>query len=228
MNNSIEFAEYPHLLLSIIDTPGYNHMEIAQVDRDGTVRAFKPMDNESITRLLDLLSDKLNKTIGGKVPEGVLYVRPGFEGFDPIIWYTKPHRRGVVFGNRVGIESGMMNIPYLIWMVSGTTLSLYCCFEQPTEQTKLYFPPLMNIYQTHSVCMGSGSHLIRGNSFEEIIHNTEKAFWETVFTHFHYNPLKKNIDYSSFINSDKTFDPDCYSKSNKSTLTYGKLIQRFE
>lgn len=225
----------PIALIGLYSADTCYYVEAAPIDNQGNAGAFRAMSRQGIRELTIKLNDNEDVVLGGEIPSNMLYVN--YKGLDlsTLIWYTEPQRKSIIFqkgskdSDNAPLSSGMMNLPYLVWKYSQRILSVVACFERPVKDTLLYYAPLMNIYNNLQVCMGSGANKIgKGKDFSEIITSTEKAFFQTVFTHFHQYPFKKKgVLYREHINSDKVFTMDMLFPidNHKKPFTYANFIR---
>jgi PRTRC genetic system protein B len=91
----------------------------------------------------------------GILPPCVLHLDPSGNG--SLIWYTKPQRRKLYFAQSLGLESGTVALPALVWKASKKELQLFALKgkTKPKAETPLFHAPFFNLYQKGYVCMGN-------------------------------------------------------------------------
>lgn len=110
-----------------------------------------------------------------------------------IVWWIPESTRTVFFKSSVpGLENrcGQIKIPSCIFAeTSGRSYVL--CFEgseRPTEKTPLFFSPFFNVWDEHTICLGTTRRVKSGD-----VNAWTKAFFESAFSHTNYRTSKATL-----------------------------------
>lgn len=110
-------------------------------------------------------------------------------------WWRPAQLTTVFFNNKeIGVTSGKTPQPALIFVRKGNELRVFACVttQRPDRNTRLYFAPYMNIWSSHTLCMGNLS-APRGEMAHKI-EVWEDLFFNSTFTHpNHAKPCKGNV-----------------------------------
>lgn len=116
------------------------------------------------------------------LPPSVLAV-----GRDLVLWWIPPTTRRAWFAceqnERLKAKSGLVPYPALVFAASQGNLYVHAIAgaERPTEKTRLYRCPCMNVWADGRVCMGTAP--IPKNAGCESIQAYEAGFFRSRFTH---------------------------------------------
>lgn len=132
----------------------------------------------------------------GIMPPQVLHLNPAENG--SVIWYTKPMRRKLYFSDGLGMPSGEISLPALVWAASRQQLFVFALKGKgkPRLSTPLFHAPFMNLYHNGNVCMGNVNvRISRAASLEEFITAWEGYFFGSYFSHLinAHSPVKGNL-----------------------------------
>lgn len=132
----------------------------------------------------------------GIIPAMVLYTDNTPNGF--AIWYSPAQRKKLLFKHSLGIESGMVSLPPLVWKATKDSLYIYTLKEdaRPDEETYLYHAPFFNLYEDGRVCMGTVQVSIPSDcGLYQFISLWEDYFFNSYFSHLigSHSPVKGNI-----------------------------------
>lgn len=136
-----------------------------------------------------------------------------FTSDEILMWWTPPQIRFCWFDvdwhkdkkgrDRLQNVSGNMPIPSLLWVLkrskaSGVWQGVYVYglagTTRPTETTKMYRAPLLNINEDGCVCWGNGK--IPSGRTQRDIPEWMNAFFDSTFSHFNQgSPFKKGRGY---------------------------------
>lgn len=176
-----------------------------------------PLNPEDIAGITEACSTQKIKKLqtGGMLPSNLIY----FEQTGSIIqmcWYLTPHKRELLFTKGSGKNakySLTVNLPRLLFCINDGELSVFALKgkQRPSEATKLFIAPFMNINEDGLVCLGN---FRRSNSIESI--TDEMNFWETAFFKSRFNhwqvdkPLKISADnyFKKLHNTSTAFSED--------------------
>lgn len=160
---------------------------------NGKMAAGMPLTEKCLTEIFDTISSEDSDTPHGLVPENLLYA-DGRCGREKYVWYNKPEKRSLFFNKEAGIPDGQMWVPGLVYIASGTSLSVFA-FKGNKPKGKLFTAPFFNVYDDGRVCLGSAkvdkpSEL----TYESVVRYWEKMFWASEFVHIlGNNPIKNNL-----------------------------------
>lgn len=156
--------------------------------------AGTPLTEECINKIAELTLNVSRKELHGIIPSNMLY-SDSRKGYEKYVWYEKAQKKMHYYSSKLGIPSGELFTPSLLYVAQGNALSIYA-FNGDTINlnTKLYRAPYFNVSDT-SVCLGN-SHLpeIQELTYNNIIEYWEKMFWLSEFDHIlGGNPIKSNL-----------------------------------
>jgi len=132
----------------------------------------------------------------GILPAHVLHIDPSAKG--SVVWYSKPQSRTLHFADSLGLPSGQLCLPALVWVADRNRIFLYALKGKgkPNLNTPLCYAPFMNLYGNGNVCMGSVKVAIsKTASLEEFIAAWQGYFFDSYFSHFigGNSPVKGNL-----------------------------------
>lgn len=146
----------------------------------------------------------------GIIPSNVLYINPAENG--SVVWYTKPMRRKLYFSDGLGLPSGEVCLPALVWAANRQQLNLYALTgkSKPRLSTPLFHAPFMNLYHNGNACMGNVNvRISKVASLEEFTAAWEGYFFDSYFSHLigSSSPVKGNLIslYSKLMETGEAF-----------------------
>lgn len=146
----------------------------------------------------------------GLLPAGILYINPRRDGF--AVWYTPARMVNILFAETLGIPSGKVPVPPLIWKATLNRLYVYAVGEEKkvAMKTALCHAPFFNIHENGEVCMGTVDIAIEKScSLEDFIRQWEQYFWDSRFSHLINNssPVTGDITqlWQQLVKQGKTF-----------------------
>lgn len=145
----------------------------------------------------------------GILPACVLHLNPCEKG--SVVWYTKPQGKTLHFAESLGLPSGQLQLPALIWAADRSRLFLYAIKGKgkPSLRAPLCYAPFMNLYENGNVCMGSVRvEIAKTATLEEFIAAWQGCFFGSYFSHFigGNSPISGNL-VSLYRNLMETGDP---------------------
>jgi len=159
----------------------------------------------------------------GLLPPCVLHLNPCEKG--SVVWYTKPKARTLHFADRLGLPSGQLQLPALIWTADRNRLFLYALKGKgkPSLNTPLCYAPFMNVYENGNVCMGSVSvKIAKTAALEEFIAAWEGYFFDSYFSHFigGNSPIQGNLVslYKELMETGSPFPADVLLPNGKTLI----------
>lgn len=207
------------------------YIECASI-KNNKVGAFTPLSRKVAKDLGDALVGTSNISVGGLVPENVLYVSFNVTDVE-LMWYSEPQRMTLFYAPDLQIPNGEFPLPWLVWYVCGRQLFIHASKEKPGLKTALYKAPFHNTSYNGLVCMGSANHALakKFQSFNKTIETVESAFYESIFTHTQDNKITiGNINqiHKRLIESKGEFDYSVLVKREKQTISSLLKIRKDE
>lgn len=155
----------------------------------------------------------------GLLPAHVLHIDPSQNG--SIVWYTPPKPQMLYFAESLGIESGTVSLPALVWKATKKELYLFALATKtkPKATALLYNAPFFNLYRKGNVCMGTVDVRIReAATLEEFIVAWQGYFFGSYFSHHidSHNPIAQNLIslYKDLMQSGNPFPCDTLTKTS--------------
>jgi len=155
----------------------------------------------------------------GVLPANVLHIDPSDNG--SVVWYTKPQPQLLYFAESLGIESGTMQLPALVWRATKKELQIFALAAKarPKPTTPLYNAPFFNLYRQGFVCMGTVDvRISSAATLEQFITAWQGYFFGSNFSHHidNHNPVAQNLVslYSELMQSGKRFPCDTLTKTS--------------
>lgn len=146
----------------------------------------KPFQKEQLGQLAAALGDQTFEPmqIKGLFPENVLYFQQNFTGIN-LLWWMPPQVRHLHFKAALKLPSTTYNLPGLIFMVSGKSLSVFAFKgkKRPTLKTKLFKGPFHNTGSNGLVCLGTAGDTKRRKYLQDELARWERRFFGSNFTH---------------------------------------------
>lgn len=181
----------------------FNHYTSVLRVEDGVLKNEEHLSEEGVKQLFKYINKEDIKPLyefSGFIPRNVLSVD---NEMGKISWYTEPCKKGLIFEKT--IKSTIYPIPYLLWVYDSGKINIYALKSEPKSNLdEIYSAPFFNIYRDGSVCMGNVK-LKEKNTFEDIIEDTELAFFNSTFTHLNNNNIVKG-NYVELMDSLKMKD----------------------
>jgi len=202
MTPNVQLYE-PKAALVIFTAGGLSSPYIEYYDMDERGCPINPhpltvREAQSLAKALDTReqSGKAFLRPDGILPPNVLHLDPSENG--SVVWYTKPQRQKLYFAQSLGLDSGKVALPALVWKASKKELQIFALTSKtkPKAATLLYHAPFFNLYQKGYVCMGNVNVAIKdASSLEEFITAWQGYFFESYFSHHinEHNPVGVNL-----------------------------------
>jgi hypothetical protein len=111
-----------------------------------------------------------------------------------LAWFTPKGPKSLFFEKGFSIKTGVYFLPTLIWVFKKGKLYVSASVDDyPNWNSKCYRSPFLNMYDDHSVCLGTTAIALKNiNTIELAKKHIEKAFFASVFTQSLTNPFKCN------------------------------------
>jgi len=155
----------------------------------------------------------------GILPSNVLHIDASDNG--SVVWYTPPQPQLLYFANSLGIESGTVQLPALVWKATKKELQIFALATKakPKAATTLYHAPFFNLYRKGFVCMGTVDvRIAAAATLEEFIAAWQGYFFGSYFSHHidNHNPVAQNLIslYTELMQSGKPFPADTLTKTS--------------
>lgn len=166
---------------------------------NGNMGAGQPLDVDQLGRMVRCAEKYARDqtphgSIGGIIPENLLYARTDIDNMR-LVWWRKPEERRLFFNSGIGIPEGVMKVPGMVYSVSGGgTLSVYC-YKGHKPKGILYRAPFFNVYNNGRVCLGNAkADKPRSGTFGDWMTYWEKMFWQSEFASLiSDNPVEGNL-----------------------------------
>jgi PRTRC genetic system protein B len=177
------------------------YLESHTVDEKGRVLEGKPLRQETIQGLVDVLFDeRKNMTeVAGILPGNLLQFEllPG--GHYKMVWFRAAERRVLHFSQELHLKSGEAWVPPMVYVVSRESLDVFALQAdiRPTDATKLMRAPFHNVDMQGSVCLGSAkAKKPAAKTYENLMKYWEDMFWLSEFSHLQdsSSPTTTNIN----------------------------------
>jgi PRTRC genetic system protein B len=145
------------------------------------------LDNEQRKRFAAMVTKDPEAIVNDNriLPDHVLYYSNNPLSHK-VIWFAKPGKYTLYFGgqniNKCEVE---ISLPQLIFMYEDKKLHVFATKEKirPSENTKLFTLPFLNMYKDNSICLGNT--LKQGLSLLESIICLEEIFYKARFCEDH-------------------------------------------
>jgi PRTRC genetic system protein B len=165
--------------------------------------AGHPLTMESLAKTLEHIKiEKENEGFlssgNSLIPKNLLYFNSSPDK-RTLIWHSPSHMRNIFFSKNMGLPSGPVYIPHMLYVKQGNHLSAFALkAKNPTLKSRIYYPPLYNISHDGSVCMGS-AFVKKGYSETGMIMQAwESAFWNSENSHFTHNAYQDQLNVNLF------------------------------
>jgi PRTRC genetic system protein B len=157
----------------------------------------------------------------GLLPGKVIYINPLTNGF--AVWYTAPQEMNLFFVDSLGIPSGKVHIPAMVWKASKDRLDVFAIKgkSKPTAKTALYHAPYFNIHYNGNVCMGTVViNIDRNTALEDFMTQWESYFFNSYFSHTIHSDSSTKINivqlWQEQVATGRDFPQEVLVKSNTS------------
>ena len=185
-------------IYSRIDSSFEKYLEIGEIHRKGNSFELGPAipnDMDFLTELVESVKVVNFKALKweGLLPSNVIYCAS--ESQSPtLIWYQAGCKKKLFFDSHMGIKTDIFDLPPLLFVTEGGTLSVYRLREQPHIEAELFMVPLPNIYDDSTVCLGNNK-MKKAKSLEQYLLNMEDLFYKTRFNALHHEQFGEGIIY---------------------------------
>jgi PRTRC genetic system protein B len=198
------------------------YLESHLVKEDGSIAAGRPLQQETIQKMVDtfLIKDTKERQITGLMPGNLLYYKNLPGGRYKMIWHRPMEQRVLHHASELKIPTGKAMVPPLLYVVSEKKLSLFALSsnDRPNEVTKLYEAPFFNIYDSGGVCLGNAKVKQPLNNYASIMRYWEDLFWLSNFTHIN-GKEKLKVDMKQYwTNAIKLKRKNAFSLGNLITI----------
>ena len=177
------------------------YVESYDIGKQGNPINAHPLSVKEMTALSEILqsTQELKNNYlqcKGVLPPKLIYVHAQNNGY--AIWQTLPQEVGLFFADSLGIPSGKVKVPAILWKATQESVQVYALKgkAKPTAGTPLYYAPFFNLSQDGRVCMGTVNiHIDRPTCLEDFMAQWENYFFNSYFTHTlgNYRHCKGNI-----------------------------------
>jgi PRTRC genetic system protein B len=176
------------------------YIESYDMDRQGCPINGHPLSVKESNALAKALQVNEKKSQSFLVPQGlmpknILHLTSSSTGY--AVWHTPAQRMKLLFSENLGIPSGMVSIPALVWKAGRNGLGIYALQEEVLSvNTPLFNAPFFNIYPDGRVCMGNVQVRIpKDCGLEQFITLWQDYFFNSYFSHLlqGQQPVKGNI-----------------------------------
>ncbi len=200
-----------------------SYVEFFDMDKNGHPLNAHPLTVREADRLAKALSIPTEKETLLK-PKGILETNILYTDAQngKAIWFTKAGQRKLYFADKLGIPDGTANVPPLLWKADRETLNIFALSsnKRPVPNTRLYYAPFFNIYESGGVCMGTVDVSIKQTAcLEEFTTSWESYFFDSYFSHLmeQHNPIEGNcvLLWESLIDTNKAFPIEVLKPANK-------------
>lgn len=210
----------PAAALVVFTTKGSPTPYIEYYDMDESGCPINPhplsvREAQSLAKALDTReqSGKAFLRPEGLLPANILHIDPSDNG--SVVWYTKAQKQQLYFTESLGIKSGTVSLPALIWKATKKELRIFALQgkAKPKAAAPLCHAPFFNLYRKGTVCMGTVDVRIRAAAtLEEFITAWQGYFFGSYFSHHidSHNPVAQNLIslYTELMESGKPFPED--------------------
>jgi PRTRC genetic system protein B len=210
------------------DRNGQVYVESYDISKQGKPINAHPLSVAEMVSLSKLFqsTDELKSLYlkpKGLLPANVLYLDAHSEGH--AVWYTPPMEAELFFVQDLGIPTGKVHIPAMVWKASKNSLNIYALRGKgkPHANTPLYHAPYFNIYENGNVCMGTVNiNIDRFTRLEDFINLWQIYFFNSYFSHTIGNHQGAKTDLISLwqqqVTTGKPFPADLLNKHRNLTL----------
>lgn len=227
ITNEFETYYYPKSALVFYEgnrRSAESYVEFFDMDKNGRPLNAHPLTVREADRLAKALSTPTEKKETFLRSKGILDTNILYTDAQngKAIWFTKAGQRKLYFTDKLGIPDGTAHTPPLLWKADRETLSIFALNskKRPVSNTRLYYAPFFNIYESGGVCMGTVDVSIKQTAcLEEFSTAWERYFFDSYFSHLmeQHNPVEGNcvLLWESLINTGKTFPMEVLKPANK-------------
>ena len=165
----------------------------------GVMGAGKPLETSQFANMIRS-AEKYAKqqntmsSLSGAIPPNLLYASTDIDNMR-LVWWRKPEKREMFFSEALGIPNGVMQVPGMVYSVTGNTLSVWA-FKGRKPKDVLYQAPFFNIHGAGNVCLGnSKAEKPKEHTFENWMLYWEKLFWQSEFESLiiEFSPIDGNL-----------------------------------
>ena len=181
-------------------TAKHIYIESYDLDAQGHPINAHPLSTVEANKLCKALQTTNKKqsaffAIKGLMPKNLLHLRLDKNPY--ALWHTPPQQVKLYFRKELGIKSGVVNLPGLVWKATKASLAVFAVTDNEiSEDTPLFHAPFFNMYEDGRVCMGNVRLEIKKDCcLEDFIALWQDAFFKSYFSHTiqGHHPIKGNI-----------------------------------
>ena len=103
-------------------------VEIRDIDDNGMMGEGRPVTVDFMNELVRGYSENHSTTPYGRIPPNMLWCDPR-KGSERYIWYNPPQKRMMFFKESLQVENAKYNLPGVIYVAGGSSLSIYAYKE---------------------------------------------------------------------------------------------------
>ena len=158
------------------------HKYISEEGRLSAPQSFTKKSAQAIVKFIDKGEiNRQNLDFEGLIPQNVIRYRTE-ERY--IVWHTPEQNRRLLFAKGLGIESTNYPIPRLLWKLEGNSLSVFALKKDIENlDEELCQAPFLNVSDDGIVCMGTANIPQHLTTYEDVMEQADKAFFNSRFTH---------------------------------------------
>jgi len=155
---------------------------IELLDNTPVIKEGQLMSHDTIMEVLSNMAGLSQHKMLQLLPENVLAHTQ-----DALVWYMEGKVRPMLF--KLNKKSVKINVPWptLIFKVTDNELSVAALRykRKPKADDPIYYSPLMNVYDNHTVCVGTAD-CPDGAELDDMF-AWNKVIYETFFTHINHS-----------------------------------------
>ena len=107
-------------------------VEIRDIDDNGMMGEGRPVTVDFMNELVRGYSESHSTTPYGRIPPNMLWCDPR-KGSERYIWYNSPQKRMMFFKESLQVENAKYNLPGVIYVAGGSSLSIYAYKDKKTD-----------------------------------------------------------------------------------------------
>lgn len=167
---------------------------------NGKLLAGKPVDETFMQQLSKIVNHQAHKEeflhLSGFIPDHVLHYSGTPKNYR-ICWWRPMEKRVMYFSKELGIPSGQVVVPPLIFIATSSALTVFSFVpkskkSRPLINETLYQAPFHNVAQQGLVCIGNAVYeKPKKPDVKSLIEYWEHIFWNSEFTHQNNDAIAK-------------------------------------
>jgi PRTRC genetic system protein B len=195
--------------------------------RNSKVCEGSALERSELMNLCHVLMPRLGKGLVLQPDRVIAYSDAADGGSGLVVWWRPALITRLLFSEGTKIPSGPAPVPALLFMASGSALSVWALKEneRPVQNTKLWNAPFPNVGNRGGICMGNAR--LPQVASPDLVEEYEKMFFRSKFSTHHMpqfaNDAKPAMVWTSLIKKGvKEFPMDILVSSE---LTLAGLLQ---